>query len=327
MSTDVLGRNKIKVGVLRGGPSHEYEISLQTGAHVLQNLPKEYLPQDIFISRDGDWHSNGIVRSPSKLVSQVDVIFNALHGKYGEDGKVQAILEGLNKPYTGSKSFGSALGMHKGLAKRMFGEKSIKTPYHIILSPKDNVQNRVIEIFQSFPQPSIIKPLKGGSSLATTYANDFSTFEKALELAFRHSGLVLVEEYISGQEATCAVIDNSGGERAYALFPIEIVSGDSKKIFDYESKCEPRDNLCLNSFSAEIKKALQDLSLGMHMALGLRHYSRSDFIISPTRGIYALETNSLPALTNKSAFYKSLENAGISFSDFLSHILKLAITK
>lgn len=311
MGTNILSTGKIRVGILRGGPSHEYDASLLSGATVRQHLPEKYDVHDIFISRDGDWHSGGLVRNPQKIVSQVDVVFNALHGRYGEDGKVQAILEMHNIPYTGSKVLGSALGIHKGLAKKMFQDHGIKTPIYLVLHPKDNVRGRIVEIFQSFPQPVIVKPINGGSLMATTVTKDFSTFEKAVEDAFRHSGSVLVEEYISGREATCGVLDSGDGKTAYGLFPIEVKSAGQ--------------GVYPSTFSPEIKKAIQELSLEMHMALGLRHYSRSDFIVTPSRGIYALETNSLPKLTQGSLFSQSLLATGVSFSDFLDHVVMLAL--
>jgi D-alanine-D-alanine ligase len=327
MITDILNRGKIKVGILRGGPSHEYEVSLKTGANVLANLSEQYLPQDIFISRDGDWHIDGRVRTPEKALSQVDVVFNALHGKYGEDGKVQKILDALKKPYTGSQSFQSSLGMHKGLTKKVFELHGIKSPHYIELKPRDNSWNRIVEIFQSFPQPSIVKPISGGSSVATTIARDFATFEKAVENAFRHSGGVIVEEFIQGREATCGILDSADSKQAYALFPIEIIAPKEKTFFDYDAKyANVSQEVCPSDFDVNTKKEIQELALAMHMALGLRHYSRSDFIISPNRGIYALETNSLPGLTAESLYPKSLYAAQISFPEFLDHVLKLALS-
>ncbi len=131
---------KIRVGVLRGGPSSEYEISLKTGATVLQHLPREtYETQDILISREGIWHKNGLPIIPYDALSHVDVIFNALHGHYGEDGKVQHLLEILRIPFTGSLSFASAIGMNKVLSKEVFKKEGIKTPYYQIVEkvPKE----------------------------------------------------------------------------------------------------------------------------------------------------------------------------------------------
>jgi D-alanine-D-alanine ligase len=316
----------VRVGVLRGGPSHEYDVSLKTGAHIMKHLPKQYQVKDIVISRDGDWHIDGVARNPGRVLSQVDVVFNALHGNYGEDGKVQQILGAFGTPFTGSKTFPSALGQHKALAKKTYNLHKIKTPVFVVLQPKDNTWNNIVGVFQSFPQPSIVKPISGGSSLATAIATDFVSFEKAVEQAFRFGSAVLIEEYIIGREATCGVLDSLDGSQSYALFPVEIIT-EAQKIFN---KLSPAPNLCQelcpSTFSQSTKQELQEISLTSHMALGLRHYSRSDYIISP-RGIYLLETNSLPGLSEDSLYPKSLEAAGVSFQEFLDHVLTLTLSK
>jgi D-alanine-D-alanine ligase len=268
----------------------------------------------------------GIARSPDKIIPRLDVVFNALHGKYGEDGKVQKFLERFNVPFTGSGSFPSALGMHKGLSKKMFAKHKIKTPYHIIISPRDNTRAKIIELFQTFPQPSIIKPITGGSSLATTLATDFVSFSKGIEEAFHHAGAAVIEEFINGQEATCGVLEKSDGTGAYALYPVEIAGSSGKEFYDYEAKYEGESiEICPSTFTKELKQEIQELALLMHMALGMRHYSCSDFMIHPTRGIYALETNSLPGLTERSLYPKSLTAMGLSFGEFLDHLLTLAL--
>jgi D-alanine-D-alanine ligase len=301
-------------------------VSLKTGARVLEHLPQSYAPLDIFISRDGAWHFGGMVRPPEKILSQVDVIFNALHGAYGEDGKVQALLERFGVPFTGSRSFPSSLSMHKGLSKKIFEQHGIKTPVSVVIKPKDATARRVVELFQSFPQPAIIKPVSGGSSVGITIAKDFRSFEQGIEEAFRRSGGAILEEYIRGQEASCAVVGNASGG-LYSLLPVEIISPSEKDFFDYESKYElDSEHAIPGNFPSDIKNSIQHIALDAHNALGLRHYSQSDFIITPNRGIYLLEVNSLPGLTHKSLLPKSLSALGVSFADFLDHTLTLALT-
>src|SRR6185436_14653347 len=114
----MLASHKIRVGVLRGGPSPEYKVSLETGRSVLENLPEEhYTPVDIFISRDGVWHEAGLPVRPEKILKKVDVVWNALHGAYGEDGEVQKLLDQLGTLYTGSGALSSAMGMNKITSK------------------------------------------------------------------------------------------------------------------------------------------------------------------------------------------------------------------
>ena len=116
-----------RVGVIRGGPSSEYEVSLKTGGSVLQYLPEQYEGHDILIDRRGQWHLGGLPTTPARAARQVDVIFNAMHGEYGEDGKVQNLLDQLGVPYTGSGTFASAVGMNKALAKNVFKQNGLKT--------------------------------------------------------------------------------------------------------------------------------------------------------------------------------------------------------
>lgn len=328
MTTGVLDRNKIVVGVIRGGPSNEYEVSLLTGGEILKHAPEKYRTTDIFISRDGVWHIGGLERPPERILSQVDVVFNALHGKYGEDGKIQRILESHKIPFTGSGSYASALAMHKGLAKGVYEKFAIKTPLHVVLYPKDNTVKTLQGIFKRFPQPSMIKPVSGGSSLGMAVARDFISFSRGVENALRHDGSVIVEEFIDGQEATCGVVESSSDTGAYALLPIELIKHPKSDFFDYGCKyTNMGQEICPGSFSDDIKEQIQSLAIQAHQALGLRHYSRTDFIITPRRGIYVLETNSLPGLTNESLVPKSLKASGISLSEFIDHVLELALKK
>ncbi|MEK7514530.1 MAG: D-alanine--D-alanine ligase, partial [Patescibacteria group bacterium] len=149
--------SKIVVGVLRGGPSSEYDVSLTTGGSVLQHLPEKYIGHDIFISQDGVWHSYGLARPPEKILRKVDVVFNALHGSYGEDGKVQFLLESLHVPYTGSGSFASAVGMNKFLSKQVFEREGLKTPQYVFLRAHEVSPAALREIFRSLAHPYVVK--------------------------------------------------------------------------------------------------------------------------------------------------------------------------
>ncbi|HEY4504115.1 MAG TPA: D-alanine--D-alanine ligase, partial [Candidatus Paceibacterota bacterium] len=305
--------NRIRVGVLRGGPSSEYEVSLKTGAAVINHIPRDiYDIQDIFISRDGVWHKNGAPIVPHNIFPNLDVVFNALHGQYGEDGKVQHILEMHKIPFTGSGSFSSVLGMNKVLSKSVFEKNKIKTPqYRLIENPKDisNKENAgtLIELFRFFPLPLVVKPVSAGSSIGITMVKDFSSFESAIKKAGEHSSSVMIEEYIPGIEATVGVIDNYRNEETYALPPIEI-RPKNKTFFDYEAKYGGATNeIVPGNFEYEDKLKLEDIAKKVHNVLGLRHYSRADFIVSPSRGIYVLEANTLPGLTEESLLPKALK--------------------
>ncbi len=318
-------KNKIKVGVVRGGPSTEYEVSLKTGASVLKNLPEHYEAFDIIIHKDGTWHHNGVPITPHEFLKRLDVVFNALHGKYGEDGKIQQYFDTHGIKYTGSGALGSALGMNKVLSKKIFTDAKLKTAHHKVLRKEEYQPTDVIEIFRTFPIPAVVKPASGGSSIATSVVRDMKSLSEAIDLAFEHDDLVLLEEFISGKEATAGVIDGFRGMEHYSLLPIEIRPAKGK-FFDHESKyINVAEEICPGNFTAEEKTEIERMAKVAHKALGLRHYSRSDFIVHPKRGIYILETNTLPGLTEHSLLPKSIKAVGSNYAELLDHLITLAL--
>lgn len=310
-----------KIAVLRGGPSSEYEVSLQTGASVLEHLLNEkYEIFDVTISKNGEWYNKGFKKSPSEILEKTDLVFNAMHGEYGEDGQIQKILDSLNIPYTGSKSIPSAIAMNKVLAKQEFLRAGLKTPISMVLK-KDNYDVR--EIFNTFPMPAIVKPINLGSSVGVSLVKSGIELEEALKKIFEYADKALVEEYIGGKEITCGVIDGFRGEDLYALMPVEI--RPKTTFFDMEAKYgDDTERICPACLNFSEKKDIQDIAKKVHQSLGLRHYSRTDFILSPRRGIYVLEVNSLPGLTEHSLFPLSLKSVGSDLSEFLEHLITLA---
>ncbi|MFH1473152.1 MAG: D-alanine--D-alanine ligase [bacterium] len=318
---------KIRVAVLRGGPSHEYNVSLETGKHILSLLEKspKYQPKDIFISKGGDWHRDGLAHEPSQALLGVDVVFNALHGAYGEDGQVQEILEELGMPFTGSYSVASALAMDKEATKKVFTEKGLLVPRHELVDGSVT-HDQLLYIFQNYLHPVIVKPTHGGSSIGTCLANTFQELSEAIGHALMHSKRVLVEEFIRGKEATCGVVENHRGHELYALLPIEIRKPAGSHFFDYESKYSGKsEEICPGNFTAEEKEQIEDMARRAHQMLDLRHYSRSDFMITPSSKVYILETNTLPGFTKESLLPKALQAVGWPPEDFVDHIIGLAM--
>ncbi len=320
--------SRIKVAVLRGGPSSEYDVSLKTGAAVLRHLPEEkYEGLDIFIDKAGEWHFRGFPTTPAELSSRVDVFFNAMHGEYGEDGTVQKLLETFGVPYTGSAALPARVAMNKWSAKQVAKRAGIRTPKAVIIDVSPDLEREILELFRSLMQPSVIKPVDRGSSAGVTIARDFSSFKSGIAKAFELSPRVLIEEYVPGREATCGVLEGFRGEELYALFPIEIIPPSTCSFFDYDAKYSGETKeLCPGNFSPSVKSELERVARTIHQALGLRHYSRSDFIVSP-RGIYFLETNTLPGLTDQSLFPKAFSAAGGTFPHLLDHLLELAMRR
>lgn len=317
---------KIKVGVLRGGPSSEYDVSLKSGSTVLKSLPEKYLGIDIFISKDGEWHRDGMVKSPEGALRHLDIVWNALHGQYGEDGKVQRILDHLGIPYTGSSSFESAVAMNKHLTKKALNNAGVKMAHHKIVTKEDVIDLGLHELFKTIPLPAVVKPTKAGSSVGVSIVRDFFGLQKAMNKAFEHGDSVIIEEYIDGREATCGVIDNFRGEKYYVLPTIEIIPHEKSDFFDYSAKYEGgSQEICPGNFDEDIKKQIQETARKVHEILGLKHYSRSDFIVHPKRGVYFLEVNTLPGLTSESLLPRSLNAVGTPLPDFFDHVIGLAL--
>lgn len=315
------------VGVLRGGPSREHEVSLKTGHAIIQNLPEDrFTVRDLYIDRNGVWHERGRVTDPVRVLPQIDVAVIGLHGEYGEDGEVQKLLERHGVPYTGSDSFASYLAMHKVLTKEKAKELGLLTPRYRFVEHGGDTHAAAMEIVRSFHQPVVIKPVRWGSSVGISIVGGFQPVYDALEALLKEdAGGVLVEEFIRGTEATAGVVENLRGEPLYALPPIEIVppQGD---FFSYGAKYSGATReIVPGRFAKPVQEELMRQAQVMHEGLGLRHYSRSDFMVTP-KGIYFLETNTLPGMTTESLLPKSLGAIGVSFPDFLSHLVDLALT-
>lgn len=318
--------SKIRVAVLRGGPSSEYDVSLITGGSVLKALKDKYHTKDILIDKAGVWHMHGIPVQPEKVCRESDVVFNAMHGQYGEDGKVQQILNQFSVPYTGSEAFPSAVAMNKQMTKDVFRRHGIKTPLGLVFDEEKSSDDIAHDAFNKISPPWIVKPASGGSSVGASIARNYCELGRAVIKAFGYGDKVLVEEFIAGKEATCGVIDNFRGKRTYALFPVEIIKPNARDFFDYECKYDGTTReICPGNFRRNESEAIQEMAVRIHDAMGLRHYSRSDFIIHPRRGVFALEVNTLPGLTPESLFPKSIKAVGCSYENFLDHLIGLAL--
>ena len=314
------------VGVLRGGPSREHEVSLKSGAAMLAALPEErYAAHDIYIDKSGVWHDRGRPTSPERILRQLDVALIGLHGEYGEDGEVQKVLERFGVPYAGADSFASYLAMHKVMAKARAQEAGLLTPEFHYVESADDVENAAAEVIRSFHQPVIVKPVGWGSSIGISIVGGYAQVHDALLKLFDEGALgVLVEEYIRGKEATVGIVENLRGEALYALPTIEIIP-PANDFYSYGSKYSGATrHVCPGNFSRVAAEELQRAARVMHRALGLRHYSRSDFIVTP-KGVYYLETNTLPGLTTESNLPIALAAVGVTFRDFLSHLVNLTL--
>ncbi len=326
--------NNITIAVLRGGPSNEYEVSLKTGASIINALEGKYKIIDILIDKNGDWHRNGLLAPPADALMGVDVAVLALHGEYGEDGTVQRLLDALGIPYTGSGAEPSALAMHKPRTRyKVDTLPMIKFPEHYLIREDEyDYAELAQDIFKRFGPPYIVKPATGGSSVGLVVVKTLPELPDAIEYVRRHTtdDLVMVEQYIIGKEVTCGVVESFREQDHYALPPIEIIPPKEKDgLYDYEAKYSDDPNIhasmqCPADFNNNQKRQIEQAAIAVHKALELSHYSRSDFIMSP-HGLYFLEVNTLPGLTQQSLLPVSLKAVGSSLEDFLEHIVNLAI--
>jgi D-alanine-D-alanine ligase len=320
------------VGVLRGGPSREYEVSLKTGASVLDALDKEkYEPRDIFVDKKGQWHVHGMEVSPEKALKGVDVVFNAMHGEYGEDGRVQRQLDVLGVPYTGSDAFASSLAYNKQHTKDAVKKLGVKVPHGQVLdlTPErpGEIEALARQLFRSFPHPAIVKPVTGGSSVGTYVAHSYHGLESALGRAAQVSPRILIEEYIPGREATVGVVDNYRGEKTYSFMPTEIVIPVGATHYSEEVKRDSAARLVTpGNFLEGIKTELQNIAKAVHEGLGLSHHSRSDFIVSK-RGVYFLEVETSVDLAHDAEMAHGIQAIGSTLPHFIDHVVTLARTK
>ena len=315
------------VGVLRGGPSSEYDLSLKTGTAILNALPEsEYDVRDIFIDKKGYWHARGIPTEPARALAQVDVVVNGLHGGPGEDGTVQRILQTLGVPFTGSSALASGLSLnkiHSGVALKKAG---IRMPLSVgfALSSGLNSAEMARFVFQEFGPPYIVKPAREGASHGVVLVATFLELGDAIANMLEAFGNAVVQEYVVGDEATVGIVDDFRGEELYTLPPARVVYPEESPFlhFNHHHSGEAR-YLVPSEFTHVEKAALSDMARAAHRALGLSHSSRSDFIMTK-RGPYLLEVNALPGLYEGAAFPAMLESVGASKGDYLEHTLALA---
>ncbi|MEM9336253.1 MAG: D-alanine--D-alanine ligase [Patescibacteria group bacterium] len=316
-----------RVAVLRGGPSEEYEVSMETGKSVLAALEKlQYPTKDIMISRSGEWLIDGVARQPERALEAIDVVFIALHGNYGEDGTVQKILERHHIPFTGSRAFASGFALNKDLTKNLMRQYEIAMPKHMKLSRSgvSDPYRSATALQELLGHQVVIKPLASGSSLGVQIITEAPELPLALTNALTDYDEIIVEEYIHGKEATVGVLEGFRGAALYRLPAIEIVPPATEQFFSYNAKYSgDSDEICPGRFSEEEKHVLGEIASLVHDRLGLAQYSRSDFIIKDGRP-YFLEVNTLPGLTAQSLFPKTVSAVGASYEDLIEHLITTA---
>lgn len=315
------------VGVLRGGTSSEYDLSLKTGAAMLDALPEDQFDtRDIFIDKQGLWHSRGMPTEPARALSQVDVVLSGLHGGVGEDGTVQRILDRLGVPYAGSDAQSSALALNKIRAAKILQHAGIKMPRSAGFVAREGMDAGQMSrlVFAEFGPPYVIKPALEGASHGIEIAASIIDLPNVLADSLDRFGSVLVEEYVLGEDASVGVIEDYRGEGLYALPPAHIVLPESSQILHFTHHREGgHQHIVPSDFSHDEKDLLIESAKQAHRALGLSDYSRADFIMTK-RGPYLLEVNSLPGLHEHASLPHMLSSVGSSVKDFVTHAVGLS---
>jgi len=308
---------KLTVALLAGGKSAERDVSLKSGDQVYQALDKEkydilrYDPRDDLVRLAQD-------------CSTIDVALIILHGRMGEDGTIQGLLDSLGIPYQGSGVLGSAIAMNKVLTKQLYVQAGIATAPYVVVD-REQPDGGMKTILETLSVPVVVKPEHEGSSIGLSIVKNGADLADALELGYRYDRRCLVERYIAGTEITGGVL---GNETLQALPLVEIIPGEQYEFFDYAAKYTPgaSHEICPARVSEDITRRAQDLALRAHRALHCRGYSRTDMIVSG-EDIFVLETNTIPGMTQTSLLPQAAAAAGLSFSALLDRLIELALER
>ena len=304
LDVKVLGR----VGVLLGGRSGEREISLMSGNGILQAL----------LSKGVDAHAfDPQLRCPTELAQeQFDRIFIALHGRYGEDGTIQGLLELLNLPYTGSGVLASALSIDKIATKQIWLSNNLSTPEYEELTATSDWH----AVVQHLGLPLIVKPANEGSSLGLTKVKSVDELPAAYHLAAALDKKVIAETCIIGDELTCPIVGE--GSSAEALPVIKIIPPQANYDFHNKYFSDETQYLCPTGLSDEVNAAIQELALAAYRTLGCRTWGRADVMLDEKTGKpYLLEMNTSPGMTSHSLVPMAAKAAGIDYPDLVLWVL------
>lgn len=310
-----LTTGRLKVAVLCGGPSPEHEVSLSSGENVFNALDRtKFEPELIVWGRD---HTPPLTVSGFK---QLDLAFIAMHGPFGEDGTVQAFLELLGVPYTGSGVVASRLGMDKVASKLLFQSAGIPTPEYRVAERAD----QGLKALEDLNPPCVVKPSSQGSSVGVSIVRKKRHFKKAFAEAVRFDGRVIVERYIRGREINAGIL---GNQKPTALPLIEIVP--KKEFFDYEAKYDPAlaEEITPAPLDQRTTRKMQETALEAYRTLGCRGFARVDMFLEDGGKGYVSEINTIPGLTENSLLPKEAKAAGIEFPQLLEMIINFALER
>ena len=320
----------LRVGVLRGGSAQTSDASFRTGAELLPHMPQGVRPKDIFITRDGEWSVGGVVIAPERVVPHVDVFLSLLHDSYGEGGGVQKFLAEHGARYVGSETLASAHSYQKHLTKQTLATHGIATPLAWLFRAEDleDLEQVMPAIRKQVAPPWVVKPSGSSYSLGMSLVWDPHKLAYAIEKALFYSEVVLVEEYVRGDEVSVLVTDAFRDQDTYAFFPVHIRSRGSWDARDHISKIDAAHRFeCPSHLSRDTKDAVTEMALRVHTLFDARDYSEIEMIVSPAGAISVLEINTVPELLASAPAHAALEAAGVPVTSFLQHLFERAISR
>ena len=312
----------MKVAVLAGGRSSEHEISLASAAAIRSGLEEAgHEPVPVEIAQDGRWSCDGetVAVEPSGGLLDADVVFPALHGPFGEDGTVQGLLELADVPYVGAGVLASALCMDKVTFKDVMAHASIPQVAYRRARNGDDLGK-----LEALGLPVFVKPARLGSSVGISKAGTAEELRAALEEAWGHDPLAIVEALSRGMEVECSVI---GNDDPIASQPGELVV--NAEWYDYEAKYQPggMDLVVPARLDDAVRESVRELAVEVFKRAGCSGLARVDFFVEDGRRVLVNELNTMPGFTQTSVFPKLFEESGLAFPDLLSRLVELAIER
>lgn len=315
MSTKDLAKEFGKVGVLYGGRSAEREVSLMSGAGVLAALQ----------SKGVDAHGfDPAARNIAELAAEkFERVFIALHGRYGEDGTLQGMLEQLGIPYTGSGVMASSIGMDKVMTKRVWLSHGLPTPRFLVLDSQSTSDEELNNVPAQLGLPLMLKAPHEGSSIGISKVTSASDMQSGFAFCAKYDEVVLAEEFIRGRELTVPVLGSGRDARALPVVEIRAPEGN----YDYQNKYFSDDTqyLCPAPLDEALTKRIQTIAVNAFNALGCSGWARVDFLLRATDSEpFLLEINTSPGMTGHSLVPMAAKAAGVSYEDLCVEILRSA---
>ena len=326
-----------KVVVLMGGMSSEHEVSVASGTNVAQSLERDrYDVTPVLITKEGIWRfpdgppMDICDAAPELKRRHVECAFIALHGAFGEDGRIQGMLDLLGIPYTSSGCAASGLAIDKLRSKAIVAAAGVRVAPYRALSLEEweaDADGVTARTAAAFGLPCVLKSPCQGSSVGMAIPRDEADLRKSIEDVFAYGDVLMIEKFIRGPEVTCAVLDVEPSRRAVAL-PVTEIRPVSSDFFDYHAKYTPGASIEITpaEISRELTRRVQEMSVLAHEVIGCDIWSRNDFIIDDAGPVW-LEVNTVPGMTGTSLYPQAAAAAGISYEDLVGLFVEAAIAK